>query len=164
MAAVSGGITSVACFPNTDPAVDSEGEAEFVVLQGKRAGYAHRYSTDPADGPRIKENANEALVARWKIVDAHLAAHGPYHLGDRFSLVDLYLLFSAANFEVFPFGHDRSLDDLPAVKRCYDLVAARPRCAPILAAHINGIHELLGRYGSGTRLTEQIGSSQAAGL
>src|SRR6058998_718668 len=41
IAAVAGGITSVACFPNTDPAIDNEGEAEFVVLQGKRAGFAN---------------------------------------------------------------------------------------------------------------------------
>jgi dihydroorotase len=40
-AAVCGGITSVACFPNTEPAVDNEAAAEFVVLQGKRAGYAN---------------------------------------------------------------------------------------------------------------------------
>ena len=40
-AAVAGGITSVACFPNTEPAVDNEAAAEFVVLQGKRAGMAN---------------------------------------------------------------------------------------------------------------------------
>ncbi len=40
-AAVAGGVTSVACFPNTDPALDNEAAAEFVVLQGKRAGYAN---------------------------------------------------------------------------------------------------------------------------
>lgn len=40
-AAVSGGVTSVACMPNTDPAVDNEASAEFVVLQGKRAALAN---------------------------------------------------------------------------------------------------------------------------
>src|SRR5262245_35985527 len=40
-AAVAGGVTSVACFPNTEPAIDNEGAAEFVVLQGKRAGFAN---------------------------------------------------------------------------------------------------------------------------
>ena len=40
-AAVRGGITSVASFPDTDPAVDNDAAAEFVVLQGKRAGFAN---------------------------------------------------------------------------------------------------------------------------
>ncbi len=37
-AAVNGGVTSVACMPNTEPAIDSQAAAEFVVLQAKRAG------------------------------------------------------------------------------------------------------------------------------
>jgi dihydroorotase len=40
-AAVAGGVTSVACFPNTEPAIDNEAAAEFVFLQGKRAGLAN---------------------------------------------------------------------------------------------------------------------------
>jgi dihydroorotase len=40
-AAVAGGVTSVACMPNTDPAIDSRDVAEFVSLQGKRAGWAN---------------------------------------------------------------------------------------------------------------------------
>ena len=37
-AALAGGVTSVACMPNTLPAIDSQGAAEFVVLQGQRRG------------------------------------------------------------------------------------------------------------------------------
>lgn len=40
-AAVAGGITSVASFPNTEPAIDNEATAAFVVLQGQRAGMAN---------------------------------------------------------------------------------------------------------------------------
>ena len=40
-AAVKGGVTSVASFPDTEPAVDNDAAAEFVVLQGKRAGFAN---------------------------------------------------------------------------------------------------------------------------
>ncbi len=36
-AAVAGGVTSVACMPNTEPALDSQA-AEFVILQAQRAG------------------------------------------------------------------------------------------------------------------------------
>ncbi len=37
-AAVAGGVTSVACMPNTEPALDSRAAAEFVILQARRAG------------------------------------------------------------------------------------------------------------------------------
>ncbi len=42
-AALAGGCTSVACMPNTRPALDSQGAAEFVVLQARRAGFANVY-------------------------------------------------------------------------------------------------------------------------
>ncbi len=40
-AAIAGGLTTIAAMPNTEPAVDTEAAAEFVVLQGKRAGMAN---------------------------------------------------------------------------------------------------------------------------
>jgi dihydroorotase len=40
-AALAGGVTSVACMPNTEPALDSQAAAEFVHLQAERAGHAN---------------------------------------------------------------------------------------------------------------------------
>src|SRR5438034_5024056 len=40
-AALAGGVTSVACMPNTEPALDSQASAEFVYLQAARAGHAN---------------------------------------------------------------------------------------------------------------------------
>jgi dihydroorotase len=40
-AALAGGVTSVACMPNTEPALDSQAAAEFIFLQAKRAGNAN---------------------------------------------------------------------------------------------------------------------------
>src|SRR5437660_6010698 len=40
-AALAGGVTSVACMPNTEPALDSQAAAEFVHLQAERAGNAN---------------------------------------------------------------------------------------------------------------------------
>src|SRR5579872_6542135 len=40
-AALAGGVTSVACMPNTEPALDSKADAEFVYLQAERAGNAN---------------------------------------------------------------------------------------------------------------------------
>src|SRR5208283_4813860 len=39
--ALAGGVTSVACMPNTEPALDSQAAAEFVGLQAERAGNAN---------------------------------------------------------------------------------------------------------------------------
>lgn len=41
--ALAGGVTSVACMPNTKPAIDNKGAAEFVVLQAQRARKANVY-------------------------------------------------------------------------------------------------------------------------
>lgn len=88
----------------------------------KRYYYPERNSTDPADADRIKARAVENLIAFWKPVDDHLAAHGPYLLGDRFSLTDIYLVMLATWFE--------TPDDLfrrySNVGRCFDLTARRP--------------------------------------
>lgn len=43
-------------------------------------------------GEAVKENARLGIGKCWDYLDAHLAAHGPYLLGDSFSLVDLYAL------------------------------------------------------------------------
>src|SRR4051812_4647316 len=40
-AALAGGVSSVACMPNTEPATDSQAAVEFIILQAKRAGNAH---------------------------------------------------------------------------------------------------------------------------
>ena len=40
-AALAGGVTSVACMPNTEPPIDSQAAAEFVRMQAQRAGHAN---------------------------------------------------------------------------------------------------------------------------
>ena len=40
-AAVSGGFTSIACMPNTDPPIDSQGTVEFVRQQAVQKGHCH---------------------------------------------------------------------------------------------------------------------------
>lgn len=41
LAALAGGITSLACMPNTEPTIDNQAGAEFVYLQSERAGNAN---------------------------------------------------------------------------------------------------------------------------
>lgn len=73
-AAVTGGITSVAAFPNTDPVIDNEGGAEFVVLQGKRAGLANVFPVGAVTiglrGERLAEMAGLAEAGAVAFSDA----------------------------------------------------------------------------------------------
>lgn len=95
----------------------------------KRYYYPDRFSSDPADAPRIKSQAFEMAMERWGVVERHLAAHGPYHLGDKISIADFYMAVWAA------FGFDDSynlLEDHPAVRACYDRVRERPLIKPLL--------------------------------
>jgi len=58
-AALAGGCTSVACMPNTRPAIDSQGAAEFVVLQAQRAGFANVYPVGAVSKGRNGEELAE---------------------------------------------------------------------------------------------------------
>jgi dihydroorotase len=42
-AAVAGGFTTVCCMPNTKPALDNEGQVEFIIREGQRAALASVY-------------------------------------------------------------------------------------------------------------------------
>src|SRR5687768_14709883 len=42
-AAVAGGFTTVCCMPNTKPALDNEGQVEFILRESQRAGLANVY-------------------------------------------------------------------------------------------------------------------------
>jgi glutathione S-transferase len=46
----------------------------------------------PNASDSIKEAARIGIEAGWSRINAHLATHGPYLLGDRFGVVDLYAL------------------------------------------------------------------------
>ena len=73
-AAVAGGITTVAAFPNTEPAVDNEASAEFVVLQSRRAGYANIFPVGTVtlrrEGEELSEMAGLAKAGAVAFSDA----------------------------------------------------------------------------------------------
>ena len=98
----------------------------------KRYYYPYRYSTDEADVPRIRDKAVEALIERWKLVDDHLAAAGPFHLGAAFSLADLYMVMLVT---WFPPDRQALLDRYPAMSRAFDLAAERPAVRKVLEIH-----------------------------
>jgi dihydroorotase len=69
-AAVAGGVTSVACMPNTDPAIDSRDVAEFVSLQAKRAGWANVFPI----GAVTKGRKGEELAELGQLVEGGAVA------------------------------------------------------------------------------------------
>jgi len=73
-AAIAGGVTSVACFPNTEPPIDSEAAAAFVVLQGKRAGMANVFPVGAVtlgrEGTQLSEMAGLARGGAVAFSDA----------------------------------------------------------------------------------------------
>lgn len=58
-AAAAGGFTTVACMPNTEPAIDHEAAAEFVSLQAQRAGKARVYPVGAITKGRRGEDLSE---------------------------------------------------------------------------------------------------------
>ena len=58
-AALAGGVTTVACMPNTIPALDSQGAAEFVILQAQRARQANVYPVGAVSKGRKGEELAE---------------------------------------------------------------------------------------------------------
>src|SRR5262249_14839737 len=64
-AALAGGVTSVACMPNTEPALDSQAAAEFVYLQAERAGNANVFPV----GAITKDRKGKELAEIGGLVD-----------------------------------------------------------------------------------------------
>jgi dihydroorotase len=69
-AALAGGVTSVACMPNTEPALDNQAAAEFVYLQAARAGNANVFPV----GAVTKERKGEELAEMGGLVEGGAVA------------------------------------------------------------------------------------------
>lgn len=64
-AALAGGFTSIACLPDTSPAIDNRAAAEFVILQAARARNCHVYPL----GAVTKELKGQELAEIGQLVD-----------------------------------------------------------------------------------------------
>src|SRR5262249_28063682 len=69
-AAIAGGVTSVACMPNTEPALDNQAAAEFVYLQAERAGNANVFPV----GAITKGRAGKELAEIGGLVEGGAVA------------------------------------------------------------------------------------------
>jgi dihydroorotase len=70
MAAAAGGFTAVACMANTDPVNDNRTVTELILLEAKRAGYAHVYPI----GAVSKKLAGEELAEIGEMIEAGAVA------------------------------------------------------------------------------------------
>lgn len=117
------------------PAVDDPDRGQF--LSGffyitddiepamKRVFYPHRYVNRPEDTEAMTQMSLDVVLERLSVIEKRLDAAGPYHLGDRFSLVDLILTYWSS----YPAAEGR-LEPYPALRRCMKLVMERPALAP----------------------------------
>ena len=69
-AAIAGGVTTVACMPNTEPALDTRDAAEFVILQAKRAEQCFVFPI----GAVTKGRQGKELAELGKLVDGGAVA------------------------------------------------------------------------------------------
>jgi len=72
--------------------------------------------------PAVREALRQKIEESWSLVDAHLAAHGPYMLGSEFSGVDLLALMYMRWSRNMP----RPATHWPRLKAYADRLRARP--------------------------------------
>lgn len=80
------------------------------------------YPQDLDGTPATREALQRRIEGIWDGLEAHLAAHGPYLLGERFSGADLLLTMLMRWSRSMP----RPATDWPALKGLADRVRARP--------------------------------------
>lgn len=80
------------------------------------------YPQDLYDAPAVHAALQRRIEGVWDLLEAQLAARGPYLLGERFSGADLLLTMLMRWSRNMP----RPATEWPALKRLADLVRARP--------------------------------------
>lgn len=88
----------------------------------KQYFYPQRYVTRADDAPAMKQKSFGAALERLAVIDQRLRNKGPYHLGERFSLVDLTMAYWTAYIDFAEFLHP-----YPAIRECMALVTERPK-------------------------------------
>jgi glutathione S-transferase len=91
--------------------------------------YPERHTTEAGGTDAVAASATEEIATLWDRIDRHLAANGPYLLGDRFSAADIFAYMLSTWEQCCPGTYER----FPHVKRLADLVAARPAIKRVIA-------------------------------
>ena len=88
----------------------------------KRHFYPHRFVIRPEDSAAMKERSLNDALDRIGVIEQRLNEVGPYHLGDRFCLVDLVMTYWATYLDL-----SDMLTPYPSVRKCMGLVMDRPK-------------------------------------
>ena len=84
--------------------------------------YPERHTADAGGTDPVAAKATEEIATLWGRVDRHLAAGGPFLLGERFSAADIFAYMLSTWQQCCPDTYQR----FPSLKRLADQVAARP--------------------------------------
>jgi glutathione S-transferase len=93
--------------------------------------YSERYTADANGAAAVKARASEEVAETWTRIDRHLAAKGPYLLGERFSAADIFCFMLSTWQDCCPDLNTR----FPHVKKLADLVSARPAVQRMLKSN-----------------------------
>ncbi|MEM7280968.1 MAG: glutathione S-transferase family protein [Pseudomonadota bacterium] len=100
-----------------------------IVVPTKRYFYPARFSTSESHVDAVRTAARDMALDRWQILEEYLSDHGPYHLGDRLSVVDLHM----AVWVVYGLDTaDQIMKQFPSVNRAYMMVRERPLSGRLL--------------------------------
>ena len=97
----------------------------------KRYWYSHRYANGETDAPAVKQKASQYCLHCLEVINQRLQENGPFHLGDRFSLVDLMVTYWAVSLE-----EQDSLDGLHHLQNMIKRVIERPKLSALMNSHI----------------------------
>lgn len=93
--------------------------------------YPDRFTDDPKGTAAVQSRAQAELARIWGRIDKALGEKGPYLLGERYSACDAFLFMLSSWQDPLPDLYGRFKN----VKRCADLVRARPAVQRILPAN-----------------------------
>ena len=119
----------------------------------KRWFYPHRFSTEGASGrQKVMGAAQEILMDRWGVLDKMLSESGPYHLGERFSVLDMHMaMWATYGIETV----DDVNENFPAVAKVVEAAKARPKSGYLLDEQRN---EMLRWRGRTEHMTTKTGT------
>ena len=92
----------------------------------KRYWYPQYFGDGQATADAIRKRAIDATLRGFGIVERRLGAAGRFHLGERFSLVDLMIAFWAVGIDI-PWAPSK----YPAIGRCIEVARGRAKLAPL---------------------------------
>ncbi len=102
----------------------------------KRYFYPQRFVLRDDDAPAMRQRALDDAIERLSVIEKRLQTDGPFHLGVRYSLVDLTMAYWAVQVAARV-----PLENLPAVRLCTERVMARPALRDRFQAVVAGSEE-----------------------